>query len=212
MYDLLRIDHFRGFDEYYEIPYGEKTAKRGKWRAGPGKELFDAFEKACGKHEIIAEDLGFITDSVRKLVSDCGFHSTKVLQFAFDSRDGGGSVYLPHNFPQKCVAYTGTHDNSTIIGWLSLLPDNEKELVREYLCDKCTPQEQLNLPLISLIMRSNAEFCIIPFQDWLGLDDGARINTPSTSGENWVWRAEKSFFSPQVAKMIKETTKRYGRS
>lgn len=212
MYDILRIDHFRGFDEFYQIPYGEETAKNGVWKKGPGKEVFDAFEKACGKQEIIAEDLGFITDSVKKLVSDCGFCSTKVLQFAFDSRDGGGSAYLPHNYQYNSAAYTGTHDNSTITGWLEAITNKEQELVRGYLCNQCTPCGGLNLPLISLVLVSGAKYSIIPLQDWLGLDDSARINTPSTSGNNWIWRAEKSYFSPQVAKMIKETTKRYGRS
>ena len=211
MYDILRIDHFRGFDEFYQIPYGSETAKYGEWEKGPGRELFDAFEKACGKHEIIAEDLGFITDSVKKLVSDCGFYSTKILQFGFDSRDSGGSVYLPHNYPYKCAVYTGTHDNSTIIGWLEQLPSGEQELLRKYLCDEYTPMEKLNLPLISLIMRSSAKYCIIPLQDWLGLGDCARINTPSTAGGNWVWRVDESRFSGNLAKLIKDTTKRYGR-
>lgn len=211
MYDVVRIDHFRGFDEYYEIPYGETTARRGKWVKGPGMKLFSAFEKAFGRGEIIAEDLGFITDSVKKLVDDCGFCGMKVLQFAFDSRDGGGSVYLPHNYPYNCAAYTGTHDNSTLKGWLEELPDNEMELLRAYLCDYRTARGELVMPIISLVMRSRARFVVIPIQDWLEQGDSARINTPSTLGGNWVWRAEKSQLSTELANKIKETTQRYGR-
>ncbi|MBQ9109900.1 MAG: 4-alpha-glucanotransferase, partial [Oscillospiraceae bacterium] len=118
MYDVVRIDHFRGFDEYYAIPYGDKTAKNGHWEQGPGMELFHAVEAALGKREVIAEDLGFMTDSVRQLVKDSGFPNMKVLEFAFDSRDTGSrNDYLPHNYNENCVAYTGTHDNQTITAW-----------------------------------------------------------------------------------------------
>ena len=211
LYDVVRIDHFRGFDEYYEIPYGETTAKRGKWVKGPGINLFSAFEKTSGRQEIIAEDLGFITDSVKKLVADCGFCGMKVLQFAFDSRDGGGSVYLPHNYPYNCAAYTGTHDNSTLRGWLEILPENELELLRAYLCDYRTPKSELVMPIISLVMRSRARFAIIPIQDFMELGDDARINTPSTLGGNWMWRATKAQISPELATKIKKMTQRYGR-
>lgn len=212
MYDIVRIDHFRGFDEFYAVPYGEKTARRGSWKKGPGRELFLAFEKVCGMKEIIAEDLGFITDSVRKLVAECGYSGMKILQFAFDSRDtGDGSCYLPHNYPNNCAAYTGTHDNSTLVGWLSMLPDEEMKLLREYLCDFYTPTEKLNFPIISLIMRSCAKYCIIPIGDWLGLDDTARINTPSTLGGNWTWRVKKDALSKELAEKIKNMTKRYDR-
>ena len=116
LYDAVRIDHFRGFDEYYSIPYGEKTAKNGHWEKGPGIALFQALKAALGEHEVIVEDLGFMTDSVRKLVSDTGYPNMKVLEFAFDSRDSGsGNDHLPHNYPENCVAYTGTHDNQTLL-------------------------------------------------------------------------------------------------
>lgn len=212
MYDVVRIDHFRGFDEYYSVPYGEKTARKGSWKKGPGVDLFRTFEKSCGKREIIAEDLGFITDSVKALVENCGFSGMKVLQFAFDSRDtGDGNGYLPHNYLNNCAAYTGTHDNSTLYGWLLGLPDEEIALLREYMCDYYTPTEKLNFSIISLIMRSRAKYCIIPIGDWLGLDDSARINTPSTLGGNWTWRIRKEALSDALAKKIRNITKRYGR-
>ena len=189
MYDVVRIDHFRGFDEYYAIPYGDKTAKNGHWEQGPGMELFHAVEAALGKREVIAEDLGFMTDSVRQLVKDSGFPNMKVLEFAFDSRDTGSrNDYLPHNYNENCVAYTGTHDNQTITAWFQTITDEERSMAREYLCDEFTPDKKLHKVFISLIMRSRAKLCIIPMQDWLGLDDKSRINVPSTVGTNWKWR------------------------
>jgi len=212
MYDVVRIDHFRGFDEFYSIPYGEKTARKGKWEKGPRKELFEAFESQCGKCDIIAEDLGFVTDTVREMVSDLGYPGMKILQFAFDSRDSGSvNDYLPHNYPVNCAAYTGTHDNSTLQGWLMSLPEKEMTLLRAYLCDFLTPREDLNLPVISLVMRSNAKYCIIPMQDWLNLDDSARMNKPSTLGGNWTWRIKNSDLSSELCKLIRTTTERYGR-
>lgn len=212
LYDVVRIDHFRGFDEYYSIPYGEKTARNGSWEKGPGIELFRAAEQALGKRRIIAEDLGFMTDSVRKLVRDCGFPNMKVLQFAFDSRDtGGGGEHLPHNYGENCVAYTGTHDNQTIVSWLDTISREERRAARAYLCDKYTPNHRLYKSFISLIMRSRASLCVIPMQDWLGLSDESRMNTPSTLGENWKWRVEKEQLSGKLAKKIRKLTKMYGR-
>lgn len=132
IYDILRIDHFRGFDEYYAIPYGDKTARNGRWRPGPGIEFFQTVKKALGKKEIIAEDLGFLTDSVRKMLRQSGFPGMKVLQFAFDSRDAG-SDYLPHCYKPNCVVYTGTHDNDTILGWIKTAPRKDVQFAKEYL-------------------------------------------------------------------------------
>ena len=212
LYDVVRIDHFRGFDEYYSIPYGDKTAKNGHWEKGPGMELFNAVEKALGKREVIAEDLGFMTDSVRKLVKDSGFPNMKVLEFAFDSRDTGSrNDYLPHNYDENCVAYTGTHDNQTITSWFKTITDEEREMARDYLCDSFTPDEKLHRAFISLIMRSRAKLCIIPMQDWLGLDDRSRINVPSTVGENWRWRMKNSDLSSKLRDDILKTTQIFGR-
>ena len=186
IYDVVRIDHFRGFDEYFSIPYGSETAAPGHWEKGPGIELFRAVEQALGKRNIIAEDLGYMSDTVRQLVRDSGFPGMKVLEFAFDSRDtGSASDYLPHNYPVNSVAYTGTHDNETLASWYQTIASAERALVRDYLCDYATPEAQLYKSMIALIFRSAAASCIIPMQDWLGLNNSARINKPSTVGENW---------------------------
>ena len=212
LYDVVRIDHFRGFDEYYSIPYGDKNAKNGYWEKGPGMELFTAVEKALGKREVIAEDLGFMTDSVRQLVKDSGFPNMKVLEFAFDSRDTGSrNDYLPHNYNENCVAYTGTHDNQTIASWFDTITEDEREMAREYLCDDFTPTEKLNKAFISLIMRSKARLCIIPMQDWLGLDDKSRINVPSTVGKNWRWRLTENQLTEKLKNEILKTTRIFGR-
>ena len=212
MYDAVRIDHFRGFDEYYSIPYGSKDAKKGQWEKGPGAELFAAVKNAIGKRDVIAEDLGFVTDSVKKLVKDCGFPNMKVLEFAFDSRDASGRDHLPHNYSENSVAYTGTHDNQTLVSWLKTISDKERRELREYICDPYTPDAELNKSLISLIMMSKSQLCVIPMQDWLGLDDKSRMNTPSTVGNNWKWRVKKSELTAKKAEEILKITQRYGRA
>ena len=212
MYDVLRIDHFRGFDEYYSIPYGEKSAVNGHWEKGPGIELFQRMEHHLGKHDVIAEDLGYVTDSVRKLVHDSGFPGMKVLEFAFDSRDSGSANdYLPHNYMENCVAYTGTHDNETIAGWFTSLKKEERQIARDYLCDQHTPQKLLYRSFISLVMRSSAKTCIIPMQDYMGLDNDCRTNKPSTVGTNWRWRLTPKDLSDELQEEILAYTKRYGR-
>ena len=212
LYDVVRIDHFRGFDEYFSIPYGSETAAPGHWEKGPGIELFRAVEQALGKREIIAEDLGYMSETVRQLVRDSGFPGMKVLEFAFDSRDtGSASDYLPHNYPVNSVAYTGTHDNETLVSWYQTITSAERARVRDYLCDYATPEAQLYKNMIALIFRSAAATCIIPMQDWLGLDNSARINKPSTVGENWRWRLKKSQLTPKLQKEICSITTRYGR-
>ena len=213
LYDVLRIDHFRGFDEYFSIPYGDKTAKNGHWEKGPGMELFKAVENALGKKQVIAEDLGFMTDSVRKLVIDSGFPNMKVLEFAFDSRDTGSrNDYLPHNYNENCVAYTGTHDNQTVASWFETISEKERHTARDYACDKYTPDGELNKVFISLIMRSKARLCIIPLQDWLGLSDDCRMNTPSTVGENWKWRVLSEQLDEGLCGEILNITSIYGRT
>ena len=212
MYDVLRIDHFRGFDEYYSIPYLKEDATEGTWQKANGFKLFEKVKKELGENKIIAEDLGFITSSVKKLLKDCGFPGMKILQFAFDKRDTGSSNdYLPHNYPENCVAYTGTHDNQTLFSWFNTIDDDEKKAVRDYLCDYFTPDEKLNYPLISLIMESNAHLCIIPMQDLLCKDDNARINIPSTLGNNWRWRLKKGELSRDLKEKLYNMTKIYER-
>ena len=143
LYDVVRIDHFRGFDEYYAIPYGDKTAERGKWEKGPGMDLFHTLDKKIKDLRVIAEDLGFLTESVLEMLKESGYPGMKVLEFAFDSRDSGcANDYLPHNYPVNSVAYTGTHDNETIVGWWSSITKDEQKLAREYLCDQATPDKE----------------------------------------------------------------------
>ena len=213
LYDVTRIDHFRGFDEYYSIPYGHKTAEFGHWEKGPGIELFRRAEEVLGWHEVIAEDLGFVTDSVRQLVRDSGFPGMKVLQFAFDSRDTGSARdYLPHNYTENAVVYTGTHDNDTTIGWFEAISDDDWNLARDYLCDFYTPDEEMDQPFVALAMQSIARMCIIPMQDYLGLGTEARMNTPSTIGCNWRWRMTEDQFTEDLCREILAQTRRYGRT
>ena len=212
LYDVVRIDHFRGFDEYYSIPYEATTAVDGHWEKGPGMALFARVEEALGRREVIAEDLGYVTDSVRELVRSSGFPGMKVLEFAFDSRDSGcANDYLPHNYEENCVAYTGTHDNETIRGWFDSISTEEQEMAREYLCDSRTPKKELNWTFISLIMRSSARICIIPMQDYLGYGNECRMNKPSTVGINWKWRLTEGELTEVLKKKLYDMARRYGR-
>lgn len=212
LYDVVRIDHFRGFDEYYSIPYGEETAMNGHWEKGPGMDLFYTIRDRLGQKAVIAEDLGYVTDTVRALVRESGFPGMKVLEFAFDARDtGSASDYLPHNYPVHSVAYSGTHDNETIVGWFDSITEEEVQMVRDYLCEYKTPLKDLYLAFIALVLRSSAEMCIIPMQDYLGKDNGSRMNFPSTVGTNWKWRVKESELTTSLQKKIRQMTRTYGR-
>ena len=212
LYDYVRIDHFRGFDEYYAIPYGNRNAVNGKWQKAPGEELFKTVKAKLGNKNVIAEDLGFITPGVKRLLANCGFCGIKVLQFAFDHRDiDSSNDHIPHNYPENCVVYTGTHDNHTLVSWFAAITDSERTSVRRYLGDFFTPDDKIYLPLLSLVMRSNANVCIIPLQDFLGKDDSARINTPSTLGDNWKWRVKKEEITKELSNSIYNLTKSVGR-
>ena len=212
LYDVVRIDHFRGFDEYYSIPYGAKSAIGGHWEKGPGMDLFRRMREVLGEKEVIAEDLGYVTDSVRQLVRDTGFPGMKVLEFAFDSRDSGcANDYLPHNYTENCVAYTGTHDNETIRGWFESIREDERRLARAYICDKYTPRQYLHTSFISLIMASRSNLCVIPIQDYMGYDNTCRMNKPSTVGINWKWRLKSGELTEDLQKEIRAITRRYGR-
>lgn len=212
MFDMVRIDHFRGFDEYYAIPYPAVNAVHGAWEKGPGIDLFNALGRFADKDKIIAEDLGFITDSVKTLLAETGFSGIKVLEFAFDSRDENAkNDYLPHNYPENSVCYTGTHDNQTLVSWIQTISPDEQKMVRDYLADYYTPLEKLNIPLISLILRSPSEISIIPIQDYMSLDDSARINTPSTLGTNWRWRLKKEDLTDELSEKILKMTRLSGR-
>lgn len=211
VYDVVRIDHFRGFESFYSIPYGDNTAVNGKWEKGPGAELFEKAYDVTQKDKIIAEDLGYMTDSVKQMLNECGFPGMKVVQFAFDSRDSdGANEHLPHLYNRNSVVYTGTHDNQTIVSWFKTISDKEKNNVRNYLFDNNVSDEKIYKSIIALAMRSVADCCIIPMQDWLGLDDSARMNTPSSIGGNWQWRLN-SIPSSDLAREIKTITATFGR-
>ena len=210
-YDMVRIDHFRGFDEYYAIPFGEPTAVNGQWEKGPGIRLFEAMKETLGEKNIIAEDLGFLTDSVRALLKDTGYPGMKVLQFAFDSREE--SDYMPHNYDANCVVYTGTHDNQTTFSWWDEMAEGDRDVALRYLNlpGRFVTKKKLTWQLIVLAQRSVAKLCIIPAQDYLCLPSTARINTPSTLGFNWQWRMKKDAFSDKLCEKIAAMTKLYGR-
>lgn len=207
LYDIIRIDHFRGFDSYYAIPAEDDTAKNGKWKNGPGMDLFEELEKKLGKLPIIVEDLGFLTPSVRQLLKDSGFPGMKVIQFAFDSREG--SDYLPHTYTQHCVVYTGTHDNDTVMGWMETAPKDSVKFAKEYL--NLTEEEGYNWGMMRAAWSSVADMAIVPFQDLLGLGSEARINIPSTLGENWKWRATDDQITEKLAAKLYKYMEMYGR-
>jgi 4-alpha-glucanotransferase len=211
IYDMLRIDHFRGFDEYFAIPAGESTAQNGWWEKGPGLALFRAIRGELGDREIVAEDLGYVTDTVRKLVRDTGFANMKVFEFAFDSRDtGAASDYLPHNYAPNSVAYTGTHDNATVLSWLDEITPQELADVQGYLATDKTGSDLVD-PIISGVLRSVSKLAVIPIQDYLGYGEEARMNKPSTNGTNWQWRLLPGEFSPAIQEKIRRMAQRYGR-
>ncbi|MEO9887171.1 MAG: 4-alpha-glucanotransferase, partial [Balneola sp.] len=184
--DAIRVDHFRGFDAYWEIKASEKTAENGRWVKGPGEKLFDTILEKCGELPILAEDLGFVTEGVEKLRDKYNFPGMKIIQFAFDS-DSTNS-FLPHNYPQNCVVYSGTHDNDTSIGWYNSAPEVEKHRVRVYTRSNGS---EPNWEFIRLGMYSVADQAIFPLQDFMGLNESHRSNIPGTSSGNWIWRYTK---------------------
>ncbi|MGN0974945.1 MAG: 4-alpha-glucanotransferase [Gemmiger sp.] len=208
LYDILRIDHFRGFDTYWAIPAGAPNARTGTWEQGPGMELFRALQAEMGTLPIVAEDLGELFDSVRKLLKDSGFPGMKVMQFAFD---GGDSEYLPHNYPHNCVCYPGTHDNETLQGWLNN-PEHSRarKAAVEYLA--LTEREGERMGILRAALASTADLTIIPMGDWLGVGNEGRINTPGRPDGNWQWRARESDFTAALARQIRTMTARYFRA
>ena len=209
LYDIVRIDHFRGFDEYYSIPYGDETAEFGHWEKGPGIDLFNALKEALGEVPVIAEDLGFLTPTVLQLVKDTGYPGMKVLEFAFDSREE--SDYLPHTYSRNCVVYTGTHDNETVSGWYKELNDQDRKFADDYLNLYGRKEEEIPMEFVRAALSSVADTAIIPVQDYLGLGKEARINTPSTLGNNWKWRMLEGEITPELTDRIRRMTKLYGR-
>lgn len=209
LYDVVRLDHFRGFHEYYAIPFGDKTAENGKWMPGPAMDLINVLkEKVSGLH-LIAEDLGFLNDQVRQMLKDSGFPGMKVLQFAFDETES--SEYLPYQYDKNCVVYTGTHDNATTRGWIEGLEGHERTFLREYINCYESPVNDCVWALIRTALSSPADLAVIPIQDYLCLGNEARINTPSTFGNNWKWRMLKDQITPITVYHIRELTRIYGR-
>ena len=211
LYDIVRVDHFRGFDEYFSIPYGDENAKRGHWEKGPGMKLFHAMEQALGKKEVIAEDLGYVTESVKKLVKDSGFPGMKLLEFAFDSRESGD--YRPNTWTKNTVCYTGTHDNQVLKDWfLEILPE-DREMAADY--SGKSVEELLKTDYVDFFIKmtldSVSNTAIIPMQDYLHKGKEARINTPSKLGNNWSYRFAKEDFSKSVSEKIRKMTEESGR-
>ncbi|MEQ9280391.1 MAG: 4-alpha-glucanotransferase [Balneola sp.] len=197
--DAIRVDHFRGFDAYWEVKASEKTAENGRWVKGPGEKLFNTILEDCGELPILAEDLGFVTEGVEKLRDKYNFPGMKIIQFAFDS-DSSNS-FLPHNYPQNCVVYSGTHDNDTSIGWYTSAPEVEKHRARVYTR---SAGNDINWEFIRLGMYSVADQAIFPLQDFMDLDASHRTNIPGTSSDNWTWRYTEEMLEQVDKEKIKE--------
>lgn len=203
LYDIVRIDHFIGFNSYYAIPFGSKTAHGGEWHDGPKYDLFNVIKRETGKGGIIAEDLGIITPSVKKLLKQAAYPGMKVLQFAFDPT--GKSEYLPQNYTsQNCVVYTSTHDSDTAQGWFNNLDRTTKQFVKEYLGVRHAAE--LPEAFIDIAWKSTADMAMTTMQELCGFGTEARINVPSTIGNNWRWRTLESDFTAQSAAYLDRLT------
>ncbi|MBQ8850090.1 MAG: 4-alpha-glucanotransferase [Clostridia bacterium] len=211
MYDTVRIDHFRGFDAYYSIPFGDEDATGGYWRNAPGEELFAAVRERLGEKDIIAEDLGYMTEGVRRLLRACGFSGMKILQFGFDGGGDFSSEYLPHNYSADSVVYTGTHDNPTLAEWIDRLSSEENEKLGRYFCADTSDKKELARHIISAAMQSPSRLCVIPMQDYLSVGKEGRMNTPASASGNWAWRMKKEDISASTAAYIREISEPYGR-
>jgi 4-alpha-glucanotransferase len=207
--DMVRIDHFRGFESYWQIPAQEETAIQGRWRQGPGLEFFQEMGEAIGSLEIIAEDLGIITPEVEKLRADLGFPGMKILQFAFDS--DADNAYLPHNLTDpNCLIYTGTHDNDTAVGWYfdPEVPQRSKDRLRRYAN---SDGRAIHLDFIRLALASTARLAVLPMQDVLGFGTDCRMNKPATVTGNWHWRCAARYLNDEVAAFVRRENEFYGR-
>ena len=208
LYDILRIDHFRGLESYWAVPCGETTAKIGRWVKGPGMDLIGVLTEKFPNIQFIAEDLGYLTPEVRQLLADSGLPGMKVLQFAFDSREAAN--YLPHTYPRHCVCYAGTHDNSTLMGWKDEAAPADIAMAREYL--GLHDGEGFNWGVLRGGQSSVADLFIAQMQDYLGLGSEARMNTPGILGSNWQWRMLPGQITEELTARIARMTSLYGRS
>ena len=207
LYDYLRLDHFRGFESYYEVPYGDENAKYGKWEKAYGDEFFKKVNEEFKDSKFIVEDLGFITKEVEKLKDKTGYPGMKVIQFAFGV--DYSSAYLPHNFEKNSVVYASTHDSDTLQAWIDNLEDEKKEMVKKYFNIK--EDSDMLWEIIRNLFLSVSDLAIFQIQDFLAYGNEARINTPGKLGENWQWRLEKDVLGNDLALKIKEMAKIYGR-
>ncbi|SEH42641.1 MULTISPECIES: 4-alpha-glucanotransferase [Atopobiaceae] len=208
LYDVIRIDHFRGFESYYAVPYGQKTARGGRWVKGPGMGLVGTLKRAFPKVEFIAEDLGYHTPEVERLLEDSGFPGMKVLEFAFDSRDQ--SLFLPHSYERNSTCYVGTHDNQTLMGWREEADPADVERAQRYL--GLNAEEGFVWGFVRGGMSSVATLFVAQMQDYLGLGTEARTNTPGTLGGNWQWRLLPGQITSELSERIASMTRMYGRS
>lgn len=207
-FDVVRIDHFRGFESYWAVPYGDKTARNGKWRKGPAMDFISVVKNNFPHVEFIAEDLGYHTPEVQQLLDDSEFPGMKVLQFGFDAREA--SDHAPHTYIKNSVCYVGTHDNSTVMGWLKACDKAGIKTCKEYL--HISDDDEFNIEMIKAGMRSVSNLFVGCMQDFIGLDDSARINIPGTTGVNWKWRMKKSQYNKKMAKDIAKMTSLYARA
>ncbi len=204
-FDMVRLDHFRGLESYYAVPSGDADASGGRWYPGPGLELFEALESALGELPMVAEDLGYLTDDVRRLRDDSGLPGMQIIQFAFDSREPAD--YWPHNFVHNTVVYTGTHDNDTLLGWFDSLSEADRDRARSYLNAWWTPADKVHQDFILAALTSVAQTCIVPMADHLGMGSDGRINTPATAAGNWQWRMTEGAFSHELAAQLASWTR-----
>lgn len=210
IYNILRLDHFRGFESYYAIPFEDDDACNGTWEKGPGIDLFKIIEKQIGAQNIIAEDLGFLTGPVRKMLALSGFPGMKVMELGFDSRDADSIEYLPHNYIPECVAYVGTHDNETIQGWFATATKEDVEYAKDYLSIGDDLQE-VHWTVMKALWATVAGVTIVQAQDLLGIGSEGRMNTPSVLGGNWSFRVPEGSFNDELAERIKKYMKIYQR-
>ncbi len=204
--DVLRVDHFRGFEACWEVSGADKTAEHGRWVHAPGRELFTALENALGELPFMAEDLGVITPEVERLRDSFGFAGMRILLFAFGG-DANNS-YLPHNYIKNAVVYTGNHDNDTILGWFKSAGKAEREFCLKYLDSN---GKEIHWDFIRSAFSSVADTAIVPLQDVLGLGNEGRMNLPSTYSGNWNWRCSEKDFSDKIAEKLRDMTGIYGR-
>lgn len=205
--DIVRLDHFRGFEAYWEVPGQAKTAEHGQWVKGPGAALFEAVEQALGQLPIIAEDLGLITPPVRELRDRFGFPGMRIFQFGFAS--DADDPFLPHNYIPNCVVYTGSHDNDTVLGWFRTCPSQEREAALAYLG---TDGHDISWDFARWLLASVADTAVAPMQELLSLGSEARMNYPSRLGENWSWRMLPGALAPELRQHLRALTVAYGRA